>query len=290
MKKLLFILMAACGLGLLGCGNSQPKAVYDQQSERWVLQTDTETLYGAGTEYIMFVPAAFDNIKLIDRDGEEGYYLATRKGKTYMFGEYGGILCDSIPLVSEPVYRYARGKNGSFSGSLAGLPANPITVHTEKGAFLVINKNEWICYGPYEDIVTGNTGLMFKENGKWGVRKYGNWIEKKQASYTDAKDYRFEYQEIILLPAKYEKVINYAYTEGAYDEKRGFKNESDVKWYAFDGTKWHAFDVNGKPIKVNQSELNTALKLKPQIKLGKPLLQRIGNDEASIVRVQRRRF
>ena len=125
--------MAACGLGLLGCGNSQPKAVYDQQSERWVLQTDTETLYGAGTEYIMFVPAAFDNIKLIDRDGEEGYYLATRKGKTYMFGEYGGILCDSIPLVSEPVYRYARGKNGSFSGSLAGLPAMSLPIGLNNG-------------------------------------------------------------------------------------------------------------------------------------------------------------
>ncbi len=282
-------LCVICALGLIGC-QSEPKPKYDHQKECWVLEAENETLYGYGPEYKMFIPPAFDKVERFYRDMEEDFCLATRKGQTYMYGAYGDILCDSIPLVSKPIYLYARGHNGSISGSLAGLPANPISVHTQKGMFLVINKNEWICYGPYDNIVTGHTGLMFKQNGKWGIRKYGIWHEKKQASYTDAKDYYFEYQEIILQPAKYDKVINYAYTNGAYDEKRGYKNARDVKWFALDGNTWYSFDVNGIPIPVNQSELNTALKMRPQIEIGKQMIQRIGYDDASVVRIQRNRW
>ncbi len=286
MKYILFCAVL-CSLAFVGC---EPKPYYDYEKECWVLKKDNETLYGHGFDYKMFIPPAFDKIEHFKRDMEEDFCLATRKGKTYMYGEFGEILCDSIPLISKPIYLYARGQNGSISGSLAGLPANPISVYTEKGVFLVINKNKWICYGPYENIVTGNSGLMFKQNGKWGVRKYGNWIEKPQPSWTTAKDYYFQYDEIILLPAKYDKIINYAYANGSYDEKRGYLNKNEVKWYALDGTKWYAFDVDGLPIAVNQEELNRALRMRPQIEIGNLQVQRIGYDDASVVRIERRRY
>ena len=66
--------------------------------------------------------------------------------------------------------------------------------------------------------------------------------------------------------------------------------KNEVKWYALDGTKWYAFDVDGLPIAVNQEELNRALRMRPQIEIGNLQVQRIGYDDASVVRIQRHRF
>lgn len=224
-------------------------------------------------------------------------WLATKNGKTILFEYSGTPLCDSIPLASTNIeHMYRRGGSG--------VPGYYYRVLTKEGVFsLYYDKNyaKWYQYGPFKDYVAGTTGYMFKDNktGKWGVAKYGTWEDlgdkdsygRKRVTMDSRWKFVYARHDVLIAP-QYDQVINIAYeskSASADGGRRGYTHEKDIKWYAYDGKKWQAFNIHGQPIAVNASELNSALKLKPhqdeirRNNMHNLVTQRCGHNEASMV-------
>ena len=224
-------------------------------------------------------------------------YIAINQSGAKLFSNLGEALCDGEFLVSSTA-AYIANAGGS------GVPGRYYQAHTHKGVFALYydkDRASWYQYGPFEDYVPGATGYMFKDpkTGKWGIGNYGQWVDRgdKTASgrrrmFLDGQ-WRFNYQrDKVLIPPQYEQVINIKYvpTEASVDGgRRGYTKESEIKWYAYDGKKWFAFDIGGKSIPVKSSELNLARRLKPhqgevrRNSIDNIVTQRIGNQEASQV-------
>ena len=229
-----------------------------------------------------------DNTSLHDRA-----YLATKDGVTIMY-DYSAIpLCDSIPVILSASYK------SNFSGS--GIPGRHYRVNTQKGCFALFydqNLAQWYQYGPFEDYIGGCSGYMFKDvkTGKWGVAQYGHWDDlgdkdsygRRRLTLDARWKFRYERNHIIIRPI-YERVLNVSYWDcNAIDGgRRGYGKKSDVRWYTYDGKKWTAFDIDGKPTAIRDSELQAALRTTPyNMKLRRNTLnnlitQRVGTQEAS---------
>ena len=270
----------------------------------------TQVFYWDGTDYIVITTKegkfmgveTYGQLRLgpiykeIHPMGGQSYIAINQQG-TKLFSSLGEPLCNGEFLVSSTA-AYKANAGG------AGIPGDYYQARTRKGVFALYyneNGNDWYQYGPFEDYVPGSTGYMFKdpETGKWGVGQYGQWVDLgdktaggRQRMFLD-EQWRFNYQrDKVLIPARYEQIININYVPTAASKdggRRGYTQKSEIKWYVYDGKEWSAFDMDGKSIPVKSSELNLAKKLKPhqgevrRNSIDNIVTQRIGNQEASRV-------
>lgn len=278
------------------CTSCKPKIHYLADCDCIYIETKNGRLYGVESHGTIRIKPEWDDIGYGDLDGR--VYQAWKGDKVILFDCWGNVLCDSISLVGADKEEILYSENVAGTGMPLISSKTFSLVHTEKGVFaLFYDKNmaSWYQYGPFVDFQGGATGYMFKDNitGKWGVAKYGNWIEHENPPAGWERWYFHYERDAVLLQPIYQQIISVSHlgkaTEGDY---RGYSKESDIKWYAFDGSRWCAFDFFGKPIKVNNYELSMARRLKPH--LGKVkrnnmddiYTQRIGTEEASWVIVK----
>lgn len=222
-------------------------------------------------------------------------YEASKDGVTILYDYFGRPLCDSIPLTSQQI---------EYPNGGSGIPGKHYLVHTIKGVFALYydeDKASWYQYGPFGDYAAGTTAYMFedKKTGKWGIGRYGHWKdlgdEKAPGLQRVTLDSQWHFiyrRDSVFINPQYEQIINIVYvpTEASLDGgRKGYTHKSEIKWYAYDGKKWHGFDFDGKSIPVKISELNLALKLTPHRgrahvnRMNNVVTQRIGTREASMV-------
>lgn len=285
--KLRIVLMMFC----VFCASCGPNVLRLANTPFIYVETKGKTLWGVETENQRRLEPIFDAID--NTAFPYRAYLATKDGVTIMYDYWGNPLCDSIPVIRSESY------HSNLGGT--GVPGAYYEVNTKKGRFcLYYNKDmaEWYHYGPFEACVGGCSGYMFKDikTGKWGVAKYGRWDDlgdrdsygRRRMTLDAQWKFRYERNHVIVQPV-YERVLNVSYVAvGTIDGgRRGYGKESDVRWYAYDGTKWIAFDINGHPIPVRDAELRMALRTTPHDQtlrrnsLNNVITQRIGTQEAS---------
>ena len=292
MKQFVFLIVALAAVLCTSC-KREPKINYLAGCDGIYIETKQGRLYGVESDGVIRIKPEWDNIGYGDLDGR--VYQAWKGDKVILFDRWGKILCDTIPLVGKDKKEILYSENAPGTG-MPQIASNAFAlVHTEKGVFALYYDKDiayWYQYGPFADFCGGATGYMFKDNatGKWGVAKYGDWIENEKPKTGWAR-WHFRYERFaVLIQPQYEKIISISYKRTASEgDYRGYSKESDIKWYAFDGTQWHAFDFFGHPTKVNNSELAMVRRLKPhqgKVKLtniGDLITQRIGTEEASWV-------
>ncbi len=289
MKKVLFFAILATI-----CASCGPKVHHMEGTPFIYVETKEGRLYGVETFNQQRLAPIWNAINA-DVIGDRGWQ-AVKDGRIYLFDEWGNPLCDSIPLREHGIRRMLSGGGG--------VPGDYYLVFTIQGTFGLFYDNEraeWYQYGPFKDYVSGTTGYMFKDNttGKWGVAAYGKWTDLGatdsygQRRMTLDSRWKFSYSRSkVLIAPQYEQMLNIAYRSrraSVDGGRRGYTDESDIKWYAFDGRKWLAFDIHGNPATVKTSELNLALKLQPhqgrirRNSFHNVMTQRLGHQEASLV-------
>ncbi len=295
MKKYLFLVVAIVVAVCTSC-KQEPKIKHLAGCDGIVIETKEGRLYGMERDGVIRLRPEWDNIIYGNLDGH--IYQAWKGDNAILFDYWGRTLCDSIPLVGRDKKKIVYSANTPGTGIPQNAARNFALAHTEKGVFALFfdeDITDWYQYGPFADFCGGATGYMFKDNttGKWGAAKYGSWTENENSSTTwDKWKFSYERSAVVLQP-QYEQIISVSYKkEGSEADPRGYSQESDIKWYAFDGTKWNAFDFSGQPLKMNKSEQTKLTKLrKLNPRLGKATrndageydTQRIGTEEASWV-------
>ena len=292
MKKYLFLVVAIVITLCTSC-KQEPKIRHLAGCDGIFLETEEGRRYGIESDGVIRIKPEWDNIGYGNLDGH--IYQAWKDDKVILFDCWGKVLCDSIHLVGHDRKRIRYSDNTAGTGIPQAVGRTFALVHTEKGVFALFydeDTTDWYQYGPFADFLGCATGYMFKDNetGKWGVARYGRWTENENTSSVLDK-WQFSYERsAVLLPPQYDKIISISYIKEASEvDSRGYSKESDIKWYAFDGTKWQSFDFFGQPIKLKKTELAKVQKLKPNLgkaaktDTGEFATQRIGTEEASWV-------
>ncbi len=292
MKKIIYLFAAVLmAMSITAC---KPKIHYLANCNGIYIETSEGRRYGVESEGQIRLEPIWDDIGYGDLSGR--VYQAWKNDEVRLFDYLGNVLCDSIPLVGKDREKL----EFAYIAGGSGVPGRFNLAHTQEGVFGMYYDQErasWYQYGPFGDYVAGTAGYMFKHNktGKWGAARYGKWIDA--ARDYGAAQWRFFYERyaVIILP-EYEKIINVSYvSKGMADGgRRGYEKESDVRWYVYDGTKWHALDIHGKPTAIRNSELKLAQSLTPHTgrvrynSLHNIITQRIGTNEASMVLINNR--
>ncbi len=273
MKKILLLLPV---IGIIVC-SCQPKLKYLENTKYCYIDTKEGRLWGIGWHNRCYVYPEYESI---DENHKVNGYIAYKQGKYYFFDHNETIGCNGEALLT-PLQ-----KQDTYVGM--GCFEHLYKTKSQSGVYAIYGSNNWpgdATYGPFADFVPGNCGYMFKDSQtkKWGVGKYGDWEQHNPDAAIPESRYRFTPCDSVLIAPQYEKIVNIAYHHEMTTRRWiGYHKRSDVKWYCYDGAKWHGFDIEGKPIAVDYKMLNRALKAKPRSQRDFLLnYQRLGKEEAS---------
>jgi len=273
--------LIACCLVLLASCTPKPEVHYIKEGKLCYIDTKEGRLWGIGNATAHIIEPAYDTIISIF---EGNAYYAGRQGVYRLFDIQGKALCDGAEFVSQPEYC------SDYSGG--GSQGKYIRAYTTQGIYGVYYVKHWVqwnYYGPFKEFIAGSCGYMFQDNqtGKWGVGKYGDWtlnekewFKEDQAMLKPSRD--------IIIPAQYSKIVNISDYYGLKTHwALGYRDKKDIRWYCYDGSQWHGFDIDGKSIPVNQKELDRALRSKVKRSINRTRkglpTQRVGIEDASVL-------